>query len=73
MLDNDQAVVSLFEDGHELEGGEATSDFQFGESTMHPAENARVVARNKENLITLQVQVAVEHGHEMLPVSHDIE
>jgi hypothetical protein len=34
MLDDDQAVVSLFEDGHELKGGEATSDFQFGESTM---------------------------------------
>ena len=62
MLDDDQAVVSLFEDSHELEGGEAASDFQFGESTMQPAENARRVACNKENLVTLQVQVAVKHG-----------
>jgi len=55
MLDDDQAVTSLFEDGHELECSESTSDFQFGESTMQPAENARVVASNKENLVTLQV------------------
>jgi len=34
MLDDDQAVVSLFEDSHELEGGEAASDFQFCEPPM---------------------------------------
>ena len=28
--------------------------------------NARVIACNKENFVTLQVQVAVEHGYEML-------
>jgi hypothetical protein len=33
-------MVSLFEDGHELEGGEAMSDFQFGESTMQPTKYA---------------------------------
>ena len=66
MLNDNQRMVSLFEDGHKLECSESTSDFQFGESTVQPAENARVVACNKENLITLQVQVAIEHGYEML-------
>ena len=32
---------------------------------MMSAENARVVASNKENLVTLQVEVAVEHIDEM--------
>jgi hypothetical protein len=35
MLDDDQAVTSLFEDGHELERGEATSDLQLGEPSMY--------------------------------------
>ena len=65
MLDDDQVATSLSKDGHRLEG-EATSEFQFSESTMQSAENARVVACNKENLLTLQVQVAIEHGYEML-------
>jgi hypothetical protein len=34
---------------------------------MQPAENTRVIACDKENLVTLQVfRVAVEHGYEML-------
>jgi hypothetical protein len=33
---------------------------------MQPAENARVVACDKKNLETLQIQVAIEHGYEML-------
>jgi hypothetical protein len=45
---------------------ETFSYLQFRESTMQPAEIARVVACNKENLVTLQVQVAIEHGYEML-------
>jgi hypothetical protein len=28
MLNDDQAMTSLFEDGHELEGGETSSDLQ---------------------------------------------
>ncbi|MDD1751906.1 MAG: hypothetical protein LUQ38_02305 [Methanotrichaceae archaeon] len=64
MLNDDQAMISLFQDGYELAGGKSTSDFQFSESTMQPAENAGVVAYNKENPVTLQVQVAIEHGYE---------
>jgi len=37
-LYNDQAVTSLFENGHELECSENSSNFQFSESTMLPAE-----------------------------------
>ena len=53
MLDDDQAVASLFEDGHELEGSEASSDLQLREPSMEPTEGARVVARNKENFESL--------------------
>ena len=41
-------------------------DAQLRELRCGPAENARIVARNKENIVTLQVQVAIEHGYEML-------
>jgi hypothetical protein len=55
------AMTSLFKDGHELERREASPDLPFREPPMQPAENARIVACNKENLVTLQVQVAVGH------------
>ncbi|MDD1753212.1 MAG: hypothetical protein LUQ38_09020 [Methanotrichaceae archaeon] len=51
MLKDNQRMVSLFEDDHKLEGVEATSYIQFGESTMQPPENASVVAFSKENLV----------------------
>jgi hypothetical protein len=55
MLDCDQRVISLFQDCHELKGGEPSPDLQLRKSPMKPAENARVIACNKENLVTLQV------------------
>jgi hypothetical protein len=70
MLDDDQAVTSLFEDGHELKRSETSPNFQFRESTVQPAENARVVACNKENLVSLQVQVAIEHADEVFSGCH---
>jgi hypothetical protein len=62
-----QAVVSLFEDGYKPEGDEPSSNLQLSKPSMQPTENARVVASDKENLVTLQVQTAIEHGYEMLP------
>ncbi|MCJ7443514.1 MAG: hypothetical protein MUO26_03115 [Methanotrichaceae archaeon] len=40
VFNDDEAVVGLFEDSHELEGSESTSDFQFHEPPMQPAEDA---------------------------------
>jgi hypothetical protein len=40
VLDDNQTLVSLFEDGHKLEGGEAVSDLQFGEPPMQSTEDA---------------------------------
>ena len=57
MLNDDQAVVSLFEDGHKLDGGETSSDHWPRKPPMQPAENARVIACNKENFVTLQIEV----------------
>ena len=49
MLDEDQAVVSLFEDGHELERSESSSDLQLHEPVMHRQDD-RKVAGDVENL-----------------------
>ncbi|MDD1752844.1 MAG: hypothetical protein LUQ38_07135 [Methanotrichaceae archaeon] len=51
MLDDDQRMIGLFEDCHEKECGEATSEFQFSESTMQSAENTRVA---HHSLITIE-------------------
>ena len=52
--------------------GEISPNLQLREPSMQPAENARVVACNKENLVTLQVQVAIEHGYEMRFWGYDL-
>jgi hypothetical protein len=66
MLNDDQAVTSLFENGHKLERSEPSPDLQLREPPMQPAEDTRKVAGDKKNLVSLQVQVAIEHGYEML-------
>jgi hypothetical protein len=66
ILDDDQAVRGLFKDGHKLERSEPSPDLQLREPPMQPAEDTRKVAGDKKNLVSLQVQVAIEHGYEML-------
>ena len=60
MLHDQEAVVVLLQDGHELEGGEGPADVQLGEVAVQAAEDARVVAADEEDLEALQVVVAVE-------------
>ena len=60
MLHDQEAVVILFQDGHELEGRKGPSDLQIGEVAIQTAEDARVVATDVEDLVTLQFQVAVK-------------
>jgi len=60
MLDDQEAVAVLIQDGHELEGGEGPADLQLGDVAIQPAENAGVVARDVEGPVALQIDVAVQ-------------
>ena len=62
MLHDQEAMVVLLQDGHELEGCEGAPDFQLGEFTIQSTEDARVVAADVENLVTLQIEVAVQRA-----------
>jgi len=43
VLDYQEAVAVLFQDGHKLEGCEGAADIQLGEIAVKPAEDAGVV------------------------------
>ena len=60
MLHDQEAVVVLLQDGHELEDCEGAADLQLREVAIQPAEDAGVVAADVEDLVALQVQVAVQ-------------
>jgi hypothetical protein len=60
MLHDQQAVVVLLQDSHELEDGKGAAYFQISEVAVQPAEDAGVVAADEEDLVALQFQVAVE-------------
>ena len=55
MLHDQKAMVILLQDGHELEGCEGPADLQLGDFAVEPAEYAGVVARDVEDLVSLQV------------------
>jgi hypothetical protein len=58
MLHDQEAVVVLLQDGHELEDGKSAAHFQFCEVAVQPVEDAGVVAADEEDLVALQFQVA---------------
>ena len=58
MLHDQEAVVVLLQDGHELKDGEGAAHFQFRDVSVQPAEDAGVVAADEEDLVALQFQVA---------------
>jgi len=60
VLHDQEAVVVLLQDHHELENCEGAAHFQGGEVAVHPAEHAGVVAADVEDLEALQALVAVE-------------
>lgn len=61
MFDNNLAVVGLFQNGHQPDGGEPSPYFQFHESPMHATQYARKSPEKKQNLEPLEVKVTVEH------------
>lgn len=67
MLYEDQGVVVLLQDGHELEDCEAPANLQGLEPAVQPRKNGGVVASHIEDAEALQVQVAVQGLDEHLP------
>ena len=66
MLHDQEAVVVLLQDGHELVDGEGPAHLQFREVAIQPTEDARVVDTDEEDLVALQFQVAVEGAGQQL-------
>lgn len=60
MLHYQKAMVVLLQDGHELEDCEGPADLQLSDISVQPAEDARVVARDVEDLVSLQVKATVQ-------------
>lgn len=57
MLDENQRMVGLLQDGHELEEGVGAVHFQLREVAIQPTGAA---AADEEDLVALQFQVAIE-------------
>jgi len=66
VLHDQEAVVVLLQDGHELEEGKSAAHFQLREVAVQSIEDARVVAADEEDFVALQFQVAVEGAGQQL-------
>ena len=53
-------MLLLLQDGHELEDGKGSADLQLCDVSIEPAEDAGVVARDVEDLVSLQVKMTVQ-------------
>ena len=74
MLHDQEAVVVFLQDGHELEGGKGAADLQRRDVAVQAAEDAGVVAADVEDLVALQVLVAVEGaGQQLRGSDEDVE
>ena len=74
MLHDQEAVVVLLQNGHELKGSEGPAHIQLGDVPVQPAEDAGVVAADEEDLIALQFRVAVDgSGHQLHRGDQDVE
>lgn len=60
MLHDQEAVVVLLQDGHELVDGKGAAHLQFRDVSVQSAEDAGVVAADEEDLVALQFQMAIE-------------
>ena len=60
MLHDQEAMMILHEDGHELEACECSTDLKLSEVPTQAAEDSRVVAADVEHLVALQIEVAVQ-------------
>ena len=73
VLHDQEAVVVIHQDGHELEGGVGAAHFQGGVAVIQPAEGAGVVAADKEELrllaqANIRATIIVHNGRNYRPV-----
>ena len=74
VLHDQEAVVVLFQYGHELKGGEGPAHVQLGDVPVQAAEDAGVVTADEEDLIAMQFWVAVDgSGHQLHRGDQDVE
>ena len=66
MLDENNRMSCLFQNGHELEYCECPTDFQLLESAIQLAEDTRMITADVKHFVTLQVQVTVQGLDEKL-------
>jgi len=74
MFNDQEAVVVLLQNCHELKGGEGSAHVQLGDVPVQPAEDAGVVAADEEDLVALQFRMAVDGtGHHFHRGDQDVE
>jgi hypothetical protein len=56
----------FFQDGHELEARKSAAHLQRGKAAIQPSEDAGVVAADEEDLVALQIEIAVEDIYQHL-------
>ena len=66
VLHDQEAVVVLLQNGHELVDDESPAHIQLRDVAVQPAEDAGVVATDEEDLVALQFRVAVEGAGQQL-------
>jgi len=74
MLHDQEAVMVLLQDGHELGGCEGAAHLQLRDVAVQAAEDAGVVAADVEDLVALQALMAVEGaGQQLWGSDEDVE
>jgi hypothetical protein len=64
VLQYQEAVMVLFQNGHELEGRESPTYIQLSDIAVQAAEDAGIVAAYEEDFLALKVEVAVDGFHQ---------
>ena len=70
MLYDQQAVMAILQNGHELEDCEGPADLQGGEPAVQAAQDPGAVAADEKDLESLQLKVPVQGGDEHGKRSH---
>jgi hypothetical protein len=60
VLHDQEAVVILLKDGHQLEAGKGPPYIQFGDIAVQTAKDTGVVSADEEDSVELKVEVAVD-------------
>jgi len=70
VLHYDDGVMSLLQDGHQLEGGEGPADVEIGEPAVQTVKNPRMVPGHVQDLEPLKLQVGVKSVNQHLRRRH---